>query len=86
MNFIHSYFLWNTAAFLIMGIDKYNSMYKKKRIKENILIGMALLMGAVGCIAGSLVFKHKTKKTKFKIAFTLAFAFNMFLVFFIIRM
>lgn len=80
------YFLWNMAAFLIMGYDKYNSMHRKKRIKENALVGMAFLMGAVGCIAGSIVYKHKTKKVKYKIAFPLAFTFNLILVLLILKM
>lgn len=81
MDLIYLYILWNLAAFLIMGVDKHNSMHHRQRIKENALVGIAVFMGAVGCIAGSIVFKHKTKKAKFKIAFPLAFAFNMILVF-----
>ncbi len=82
----HLYFLWNVAAFMIMGIDKYNSIHRKKRIKENALIGIAFIMGAVGCLAGSIVYKHKTKKVKFKIAFPLALAFNMIFVYIYFQM
>ncbi len=70
------YLIWNLITFSIMGIDKYKAKLGKWRISERFLITMAFAMGALGAVAGSQVFRHKTRKPLFKVMFPLALLFN----------
>mgnify|MGYP002537828087 CR=1 FL=1 len=54
--------VWNLITFGMMGIDKYKAEHGKWRVSEKALLLSAFLMGAVGSLAGSRIFHHKTKK------------------------
>ena len=56
----------NIITFLAMFIDKRRAEW---RIKEGTLLGLAILGGSIGGIAGMYVFRHKTKKLRFTIGF-----------------
>ena len=60
-----------------MGLDKYKSVKRYYRIKEGTLIGLAFFMGGFGSLIGSIFFKHKTKKLKFRVLLPLAIVFNI---------
>lgn len=64
---MYYFLLINIISFLFYGIDKYNSIKGKWRIKENTLISLSFLGGVIGSITGIYLFHHKTKKLKFKI-------------------
>ena len=68
--------VWNLITFGMMGIDKYTAEHGKWRVSEKALLLSAFLMGAVGSLAGSRIFHHKTKKLKFRICLPLALAVN----------
>jgi len=68
---------WNIFTFTLMGIDKLLAKMHKWRISEATLLGTAFCMGAVGSIAGSKVFHHKTQKKKFRIGLPAALIFNL---------
>lgn len=68
--------VWNLITFGMMGIDKYKAEHGKWRVSEKALLLSAFLMGAVGSLAGSRIFHHKTKKLKFRICLPLALAVN----------
>ncbi len=57
----------NLIAFLSMFIDKRKAKWGRWRIPENTLFLYAILGGTIGSIIGMYTFRHKTKKTKFKI-------------------
>ncbi len=57
--------LSNLAAFAAYGIDKKRAVQHKWRISERTLLGMAVLGGSVGALAGMYGFHHKTRKMKF---------------------
>ena len=61
----------NIIGFLAMGIDKHQARMANRRIPENTLFTFTVLGGGVGTIAGMYVFRHKTKKLKFKIGMPL---------------
>lgn len=61
------FLLINIISFLFYGIDKYNSIKRKWRIRESTLISLSFLGGVIGSIIGIYLFHHKTKKLKFKI-------------------
>lgn len=68
--------VWNLITFGMMGIDKYKAEHGKWRVSKKALLLSAFLMGAVGSLAGSRIFHHKTKKLKFRICLPLALAVN----------
>ena len=75
--------VWNLIVFLLMGLDKFLAIRKKRRISEQTLLTAAFAMGGVGGIFGSLIFRHKTRKWKFRILLPVALLFNVSLVFLI---
>ena len=59
--------LVNAAGFLLMLVDKIKAKRNLWRIPEATLMGVALIGGSIGAIAGMNLFRHKTKHTKFYI-------------------
>ena len=57
----------NAAVMLLYGLDKLKAQRGMWRIPERVLIGAAVF----GAAAGMLVFHHKTRKLKFRIAIPL---------------
>ncbi len=55
----------NMIAFLAYGIDKKRAVRKQWRISEKALLGMTVLGGSIGALAGMKIFHHKTRKAKF---------------------
>jgi uncharacterized membrane protein YsdA (DUF1294 family) len=65
-----SYLLTLTVTtFLFYGYDKFQAIHQNGRIPEVILHLLALAGGTAGAFAGQLVFRHKTRKSKFKAVF-----------------
>ena len=56
----------NILAFILYGIDKKRAREHAWRISERMLIGIALIGGSVGAIAGMLLFRHKTRHWYFR--------------------
>jgi uncharacterized membrane protein YsdA (DUF1294 family) len=59
----------NIIVFLFYGYDKRQSRNNKARIPEITLHLLALLGGSPGALLGQLLFRHKTRKLRFKIVF-----------------
>ncbi len=57
----------SSFTFFVYGIDKRKSIKHSRRISEKTLLLLSLSFGAMGAIIGSAVFKHKSKKFKFKL-------------------
>ena len=73
MDAVLFYFLVvNIAAFILYGIDKARAKNRKWRVSERTLLLPAVLGGGWGAALGMLIFKHKTKRQKFKTAVTLS--------------
>ncbi len=62
------YVILNGIAFFIYGVDKRKAVKEKYRIKESTLIWIGLI-GPFGALAGMKVFRHKTRKSKFKLIY-----------------
>lgn len=56
--------LINLITFLSFGVDKYLAIAKKRRIRENRLLVLAIIGGSVGTLLGQKIFRHKTQKLK----------------------
>ena len=60
--------LINLLGFVLYGIDKAKSKHKgSNRISERTLLWVARLGGGLGCWLGMMLFRHKTKHTRFMI-------------------
>ena len=59
--------LVNLAAFVLMGADKRRARLHRERVPELALLGVAAAGGSVGAIAGMLLFRHKTRKPRFRV-------------------
>ena len=55
----------NFFAFCLAGADKQRAVTRKYRVPENTLMLSAVIGGGVGLMLGFLLFRHKTRKTKF---------------------
>ena len=66
---IFVYFLLiNLLGLALYGIDKAKSKRKgSRRIPERTLLWVARLGGGVGCWLGMMLFRHKTKHTRFMV-------------------
>lgn len=55
----------NALGLLLMHIDKQKAIKNAWRIPEKVLLGIGILGGSLGCIAGMRLFRHKTKHLSF---------------------
>lgn len=60
--------IWSFAA---MGFDKSRAKKRGRRVSEKNLWLLASIGGGIGAYVGMLLFKHKTRKTAFRIGFLL---------------
>lgn len=57
----------NLLAFILYGLDKQKARKHRYRISERLLLGVAVLGGALGALLGMIFFHHKTRKPLFRI-------------------
>lgn len=70
----------NLTAFVIYGSDKKRAAAGRWRISEGTLLGIALIGGSVGALAGMKCFRHKTRHWKFRILVPLFLLFHLAVV------
>jgi len=70
----------NIISFLLYGLDKYKAIKQAWRIPESLLLTISLLGGSTGSILGMIIFRHKTKKIKFKICNTLFLLIHIYIL------
>jgi uncharacterized membrane protein YsdA (DUF1294 family) len=56
----------NLAGFLAFLWDKHCAVNGKWRVSEQTLLTLAAIGGAVGCVIGQRVLRHKTRKEPFR--------------------
>jgi len=66
----------NLIAFFAFGVDKRRARLGKRRTPESTLLLLSWLTGMVGGWAGMKVFRHKTKKTSFRLKMVLVTVVN----------
>lgn len=59
--------IFNLLAFAAMGLDKLLARRELRRIPEATLLGLAVMGGSVGALAGMYCFRHKTRKPRFTV-------------------
>ena len=67
----------NILTFILMGWDKYCAKKDYWRISESNLLGLAILGGGIGAFLGMITFRHKTKKSLFKIGLPISIIINI---------
>ena len=60
------FLLINIITFLAYGLDKLKAVKNWWRIPEWVLMGLAVFGGSLGAFLGMVVFRHKTRKLKFR--------------------
>ena len=70
----------NAAGFLFMLIDKHRAQENMWRIPERTLMTVALMGGSLGTLLGMNLFRHKTKKDKFRIGIPMILSVQILLV------
>ena len=70
---IYYLFVINVITFAAFGLDKRKAKKRKFRIRENVLLGLALIGGSLGAMAGMFLFHHKTRKPAFRIGIPVLF-------------
>ena len=70
---IYYLFVINVITFAAFGLDKRKAKKRKFRIRESVLLGLALIGGSLGAMAGMFLFHHKTRKPAFRIGFPSSF-------------
>lgn len=79
--FITTYLvLVNAAAFILMLADKQKARQGAWRISEATLLGVAVIGGSIGAIAGMYLFRHKTRHLKFTMGLPLILAVQIWLL------
>lgn len=63
--FLTIWFLANLWAFVAFGFDKVAAVRKQRRISERSLLSLTLI-GGVGSMCASALFRHKTKVQPFR--------------------
>ncbi len=69
----------NATGCLLMLADKQRAKKKRWRIPEATLMGIALLGGSAGSLAGMYLFRHKTRHRKFTVGIPLILAVQVVL-------
>lgn len=70
---IYYLFVINVITFAAFGLDKRKAKKRKLRIRESVLLGLALIGGSLGAMAGMFLFHHKTRKPAFRIGIPVLF-------------
>lgn len=85
MDYLLYYFIViNLIGLLIMKIDKSASKRKNaSRISEKTLLFIALIGGSIGSIVGMYLFRHKTKKLKFRLGIPIMMIFQILVLLFV---
>ena len=68
---------WSVVSFLQFGWDKEQARAGGWRISEGMLIGVALIGGALGAKLAQRAFRHKTRKQPFAKTLNGALVFNI---------
>lgn len=57
----------NLLTFLLYALDKYKAIRQEWRIPERALLLMAFVGGAFGALSAMRIFRHKTRKGRFRL-------------------
>jgi uncharacterized membrane protein YsdA (DUF1294 family) len=67
----------NLATFAAFGLDKWRAQRDRRRIPEAWLLGLSFATGLFGGWLAMRVFRHKTRKTSFRVKMVLVSVLNL---------
>ena len=70
----------NIITFIVFGLDKYYAIKNKFRVSEATLFCLCIIGGSFLGYIGMKVFRHKTKKTYFRIGVPLIMILEAILI------
>ena len=76
----------NVLTFAVYGEDKWKARQGRWRVPEATLIGLAALGGSVGAWVAMQLFRHKTKKNKFRYGVPIMFVLQLAAVLYFLNM
>ncbi|MBE0687548.1 MAG: DUF1294 domain-containing protein [Anaerolineaceae bacterium] len=79
------YLVINVVTFLAWGFDKFRAQLQQWRVPEKTLYGLIILGGGVGALLGMTVFRHKTRKTQFKVIALISIVVHLFIFFYLFQ-
>jgi len=74
---IIAYVFMSIITYFVYSSDKSKAITEKYRVPENTLHILSLLGGWIGALIAQQRFRHKTKKTSFKIVFWITVLLNV---------
>ena len=78
-----AHFVLNTIGFAAFGMDKGKAIARSRRLEERSSLFIALF-GPFGAYAGMKLFRHKTRKLKFKLVPLFLLLHAVFIVYFLV--
>lgn len=75
---MYYYLIISVVTFLTWGYDKIQARSNRWRVSEKTLFLLTLAGGALGALAGMLVFRHKIHKPAFWVVAIASFAIHAF--------
>ncbi len=76
----------NVLTFAVYGVDKWKARQGRWRVPEATLLGFAALGGSAGARVAMQLFRHKTKKNKFRYGVPIMFVLQLAAVLFFMNM
>jgi len=76
--FILLFVILNLVTFGIFGIDKLLARMNRNRISEKTLLTLAIVGGSVGAVFAQKLFRHKTRKFRYRVWIILIIQFVVF--------
>jgi len=67
----------NLISLLMFGVDKLKAKHDAWRLSERSLYLASFLGGVFGSVLGMKIFRHKTRKTKFKMIISILVIWNV---------
>ena len=71
----------NLVTFAVFGIDKFNAIHHRSRIREATLFRLSLIGGSIGGLAAMYLFRHKTRKIHFTAGMPLILLVQLIILF-----
>lgn len=73
----------NILTFLVFLLDKRKSRHHKRRIRTNMLLGLAMIGGSLGALLSMHSVRHKTQDPKFVIGIPVILVAHIILLIFL---
>ncbi len=76
----------NLITWTAFGIDKWNAVSNRSRIRVTTLLGLSLAGGAAGGLIAMYTFRHKTRKNYFVVGLPLMIVMQAVVIFYLMNM